>query len=205
MILVDTREQAPLMPVVYRGKQWVELPTERATLAAGDYTVRGLEHLVAVERKSISDLAGTLYGSATNTLGERKGHLERFRRELEALQGHARRWWLIEGSPGELDLLISDRFRRVSGVDAHSLVASIACDYGIPTIWAGDRLRAGHWLGVVLSRIDAQAREQSEINKAVRRFGEGALRALPWLGLLHPDRQEIALEHAARAARGERV
>ena len=36
------------------------LRTEAATLATGDYTVKGLEHVVAVERKSLPDLLGCI-------------------------------------------------------------------------------------------------------------------------------------------------
>jgi DNA excision repair protein ERCC-4 len=45
--VIDTREQAPLDLL---------LKTERATLACADYSVAGLEHLIAVERKSLPDL-----------------------------------------------------------------------------------------------------------------------------------------------------
>jgi ERCC4-type nuclease len=201
-IVIDTREQHPLVPVVYRAPSpglspaWLELPTVRATLPAGDYSVEGLEAVVAVERKSIADLAGTLYGATQDALGERAGHLERFRRELERLQSYARRWWLIEGSPADLDMHVIDRHRRVRPTDAHALVASIACDYGIPTIWMGDRQRAAHWLGVVLGRIAAQADDQREAAKA-----RGRKLELPWLARSLKE----AVEHAAMASRGARA
>lgn len=181
-IIIDTREQHPLEPVVFRspGKgltpAWVKLPTVRAALPAGDYSVEGLEKVVAVERKSIADLAGTLYGSAENALGERVGHLERFRRELERLQTYERRWWLIEGSPGELDAFIMSRYRRVRPSDARALVYAIGSDYDIPTIWMGSRLDAAHWLGVTLGRIAEQAAGGEAARKAAAR---GV--ALPWL------------------------
>ena len=46
--VVDTREQAPfdLSP----------MKTERATLTTGDYSIKSLEHIVAIERKSLPDL-----------------------------------------------------------------------------------------------------------------------------------------------------
>ncbi len=47
-IVIDTREQ---MPLVFR-----HLSAVRATLQTGDYSVLGLEHLFAVERKSLADL-----------------------------------------------------------------------------------------------------------------------------------------------------
>lgn len=45
--IVDTREQLPLD---------LALPSRRASLACGDYSVEGLEHLIAVERKGPDDL-----------------------------------------------------------------------------------------------------------------------------------------------------
>jgi ERCC4-type nuclease len=204
-IIIDTREQTPLVPAVFRspGKvrieskwsalpaQWITLPTKRAALPAGDYSVEGLEHVVAIERKSVSDLAGTLYGSATNAAGERAGHLERFRRELERLQPYARKWWLIEGSPEDFEGVILQRFRHIQPTAAFSLIASIACDYNIPTEWAGNRLRAAHFVGVTLGRIAAQHKDPKEARKARTRNLE-----LPWLA------PEEACAHAKRAKEG---
>ena len=46
--IIDSREQTPLALLI---------PSVRGTLQTGDYSLRGLEHLVAIERKSIQDLA----------------------------------------------------------------------------------------------------------------------------------------------------
>lgn len=51
IILQDTREQAPLFTRLPKG-----LTVCSATLKVGDYTIRGLEDKIAVERKQISDL-----------------------------------------------------------------------------------------------------------------------------------------------------
>jgi len=176
MIIVDTREQKPLEPWIFRGGQRIVLPTVRATLDAGDYSVEGAEGAVALERKSISDLASTLYGSVESSSGDRAGHLDRFRRELLRLQPFARKWWLVEGTPDELDMHVLDRFRRINPASAHALVAAIACDYNIPLIWAGNRLRAGHFLGTTLGRIAEQISNPREAAKARARGLE-----LPWL------------------------
>ena len=53
-ILIDTREQLPLDFARY------EVDVERATLATADYSLQGLETIVGVERKSESDLLGSL-------------------------------------------------------------------------------------------------------------------------------------------------
>lgn len=49
-IVIDTREQKP-----YK----FDVPTERKALPAGDYSVKGLEDRVVVERKTLIDAYGT--------------------------------------------------------------------------------------------------------------------------------------------------
>lgn len=203
-IIIDTREQRPLQPwrAARKGEQGprVYMPTTRAALPVGDYSVQGLEHVVAIERKSIGDLWSTLYGSATSSLGEARSHQERFRAELERLQGHARRWWLIEGYPDLLDeYALEVRRSRVEPASAHALIASIACDYGIPVLWSGGvgeeaRARAGHLVGVILGRIA----EQSVDPKAAAKARARGL-ALPWADRAAYFEQEI--ERVARLAR----
>ena len=48
--IIDSREQKPL--------DLEPLTTITSTLVTGDYSVRGLEHVVAIERKSLDDLVG---------------------------------------------------------------------------------------------------------------------------------------------------
>lgn len=49
-IVIDTREQRPLE---------FDFPTVRGTLRTGDYSARGFEREIGIERKSIQDLAGS--------------------------------------------------------------------------------------------------------------------------------------------------
>jgi DNA excision repair protein ERCC-4 len=53
-IVVDSREQAPFLFEGYGAE------VAQGTLTAGDYSLAGLESLVAVERKSLSDLVACL-------------------------------------------------------------------------------------------------------------------------------------------------
>src|SRR5688572_25097121 len=48
-IIIDSREQNPLT--------FTRLSSIRGTLQSGDYSIAGLEHLFAIERKSLDDLA----------------------------------------------------------------------------------------------------------------------------------------------------
>ncbi len=52
-IITDTREQTPL---VFEHLPSEHLPSERGSLQSGDYSILGLEHDFAIERKSIPDL-----------------------------------------------------------------------------------------------------------------------------------------------------
>lgn len=71
-IVVDTREQWPLDFSAY------PCVVEAGTLTTGDYSLRGLETIAAIERKSEDDLLGSL-------TRERP----RFERELARLRGYA--------------------------------------------------------------------------------------------------------------------
>lgn len=83
-IIVDTREKDPWK---FTNRRAVILPSK---LDWGDYSIRGMQSAVAVERKSVEDLFLTM------TRG-----LERFKRELErSLDGNGRRFFavIVEGS-----------------------------------------------------------------------------------------------------------
>ena len=82
-IVVDTREQAPL-PIT-------RLPTIRAGLATGDDSFRGGEHLFAVERKSLDDLAACV--------GTER---ERFTHELERMRGYDFARLLVVGTEADI-------------------------------------------------------------------------------------------------------
>jgi DNA excision repair protein ERCC-4 len=69
-IIQDTREQTPYTFACISPPPLVEV----ATLASGDYSLKGLEDRVAVERKSLADTFGT-FGQGR----------ERFERELSRL------------------------------------------------------------------------------------------------------------------------
>ena len=86
-ILIDSREQRPL--------RFRNVKSERATLHTGDYSVRvgdvSLSDVVAIERKSISDLVGSLGGGRA-----------RFERELDRLAHIRWRFLVIEGEMREI-------------------------------------------------------------------------------------------------------
>jgi ERCC4-type nuclease len=86
-VVVDTREQRPFAfngITGPRGRE-LEIVTCRAGLKTGDYSIRGLEHEVAVERKSKADLYGTV--------GRGRA---RFEREIERLAAMERPAMVLE-------------------------------------------------------------------------------------------------------------
>lgn len=119
--LIDTREQNPL--------SLHPLAVEVATLATGDYSVRGLEHVIAVERKSLGDLLGCC--------GRER---ERFDREVQRLLAYPVRALVIEADWQDIERgewRSTLKPQHVSG----SLVGWIA--RGLPVVLAGDHERAG--------------------------------------------------------------
>lgn len=114
-IIVDSREQAPW--------GFANIPTEVGTLQTGDYSVRGLEHLIAVERKSLDDLLGCI--------GRER---DRFKRELQRLQAYRFRLLAVEASAADLE-----RGEWRSKVQPAHLMGSLAAwtaQYCLP-IWLG--------------------------------------------------------------------
>jgi DNA excision repair protein ERCC-4 len=83
-VIVDTREQSPYQFRTFKADSKHKtpsgiprplfIPVETATLKTADYSIKGYESEIAIERKSLTDLFGTL-GSGR----------ERFIRELERL------------------------------------------------------------------------------------------------------------------------
>jgi ERCC4-type nuclease len=121
-LAVDTREQIP----------WdfgPDVLTQKVTLAAGDYSICGYETRVAIERKSLSDLKGSV------TYGR-----ERFKRELAVLATYERAFVVVEANI--YDLYVDDRHSRVNPNSILGSCVAITIDYGVPVLWAGSRPQA---------------------------------------------------------------
>ncbi len=175
-LLVDTREQDAFGPFLWRKGKRVPLPAELATLHEGDYTTPALAPFVRIERKSIPDLYGTLYGTGVDALGEAASNEARFRRELARLSAYPRAYLVIEGRERDLVDYIIKRRRRVDPAGAVQHVESLGFDYNVPVRWCNGREGAEWFAGYVLSRGNAQATDAREARKAQSRGLE-----LPWL------------------------
>lgn len=119
IIAVDTREQ---LPYTFEG-----CAVERITLKAGDYSIVGEEHHVAVERKSHADC----WGSLSNGRG-------RFERCVARLAELDRAAIVVECSLTELCARPS-QIQRTTPASVVGGLVSYAARYAIPVFWCDTR------------------------------------------------------------------
>ncbi len=123
--LVDSREQLPM--------NLAPMKMQPGTLPTGDYSIVGLEHLIAVERKSLPDLLGCI--------GQER---ERFERELQRLLAFECRALVVESSWSEIER--GEWRQKVTPQAAMgSLIGWVAM--GIPVVMAGSRELAQQFVG----------------------------------------------------------
>ncbi len=129
VVVIDTREQTPLFTQsLQKGLMIV-----RDTLDVGDYSIRGFEHQIAVERKTIPDLL--------NCLGNDR---ERFKRELEKLKPLEWRVITVEGTEDEL-LQFHD-FSLIHPETTRQSIVSINIRYGIQFYFSSKRSTIERWV-----------------------------------------------------------
>lgn len=126
--IIDSREQRPL--------DLSPLKVETGTLTTGDYSVKGLEHVVSIERKSMPDLIGCV---GTNR--------ERFDKEVQRLLAYPVRCLVVEGMWSDLE---SGEWR--SEVTPAAAVGSVLgwVTSGLPVIMAGNHVHAGRYVSRML-------------------------------------------------------
>ena len=141
VVAVDRREQTP-----FTFDAW---PTAAATLAAGDYSIIGLEEHVAVERKTLSDLAACC------------GHdRERFKRELHRLGTYHCRAVVVEADLG--DILAHSYRSKIKPACILGSIASWQTRYGVPFNLAG-----AHGSAITLAILRTYHRQLHDLLKTV--------------------------------------
>ena len=116
-IIIDTREQLPfafagIPSDAKEGKGFYAIDVVRQTLQSGDYSIDGLQEIVAVERKSLADLF--------STIGQGR---DRFVRELERLSSFRYAAIVFEGTWDDV-VLAPPEHTRLTGKTVHrSIVA----------------------------------------------------------------------------------
>lgn len=118
--VIDSREQLPL--------DLSPLQVVPGTLATGDYSIRGLEQHIAIERKSLSDLLGCI--------GQDR---ERFDREIVRLLAYPTRAVVVESSWTALETG-GWRSKITPQAATGSVLGWIA--QGVPFLFCGDRAAA---------------------------------------------------------------
>jgi ERCC4-type nuclease len=122
-IVIDTREQA--------GYSFT-CATVRRKLEAGDYSVDGLESLVAVERKSLADFTRTVLHE-----------FPRFAAELNQLAQLPHACVVVEA---DLDRVLrgqaADTLRGAAPASLLGAAVHIQARFGVPVLWCGSRQAA---------------------------------------------------------------
>jgi ERCC4-type nuclease len=146
-VLIDTREQRPLRFVPELG-----VDCGVATLPAGDYSVRGYTHLIALERKSVSDLVSTLSHGR-----------ERFENELDLLAAYRWKAILIEGDQADIE---GHTYR--SNMLPKSVLGSLRAFYvkwGVPHFWCSDPAGAAETVAWFARRMETKYPELKTKNE----------------------------------------
>ena len=123
IIICDTREQSPYQ---FEPEKYPDVILESGTLQTADYSLKGFEAKIGIERKSLDDLAGTL------TSGR-----ERFQKECERGQGLDYFALVIEASMEDVR-----RHNYRSRMKPQSLLQSLfaySIRYGLHVLWCGNR------------------------------------------------------------------
>jgi DNA excision repair protein ERCC-4 len=136
VIVVDTREQLP----------WAfSYETIRATMAVGDYCLKGYEQGLVVERKSLDDLINSLTWDR-----------DRFERELAKSPYYA----LCVICEGSWDDVFAGNYRsRASPRSISASITALQWRYSVPVFLAGSRQAANRLCQEMLVRAwkDCQA------------------------------------------------
>ena len=151
-IAFDTREQQP-----YQFTRYTGVIVEAATLTTGDYSLSGLQDRIALERKSLSDLTGTL------TSGR-----ERFQRECERGRGLDYYGLIIEAS---MEDVRTHNYR--SQMTPQSLLQTLAAysvRYGLHVHWCGSRDGGEYMVHSLLSKYLREV--ESRLHSIVKAHGE---------------------------------
>lgn len=156
-IVVDTREQKP----------WVFDPATTTTtsraLSSGDYSVAGLEEVVAIERKSLDDFVGSI------STGR-----ERFLREIVRLRQYEYKAVVVEATLQDVAAHCYRSQMHPSAVIGTAV--SLSVDYGVPVLWLESREYASRYVERTLRRIWMRSSEDN------RRAESGLLLDAPETG-----------------------
>ena len=135
-IVIDTREQKPYF------QSYPQAVVKK--LKTGDYSLKGFEHIVVVERKQVGDILGCI------------GHdRKRFEKELERMQKIRYKAIVIEGKESEL---YTYGATQVSHAAIRWSIVSFMVKYGVQVIFARNRQRGERWTHDLLYYVYTRTR-----------------------------------------------
>lgn len=117
-MVIDTREELPLV--------FTRCPSVVEGMPTGDYTVKGLEPYICIERKSISDLV-------TSCCSKER---EVFEAKLQRMKAYKWSFLVIEGTAEEI---YAGKYRSRGAPEAViGSILSFAVRYGVPPLLCGN-------------------------------------------------------------------
>jgi DNA excision repair protein ERCC-4 len=138
VVVVDTREQKGFAYSFERFSKWFD-GVERAALSVGDYSIKGLEGHLAIERKSLADLVNSV-------IQNRKGFLSQCKR-LAALE---RKAIIIEASLAQVKSFYPESQAHPNAVVGSLLAAQER--WGIQILWCDNCELAEETVAHILSK-----------------------------------------------------
>ena len=121
VVLVDTREQRPFS--FARFPNWIA-GERTATLPVGDYSIEGMEDILALERKSLEDLVGTLMHGR-----------ERFFAMCEKMAQYRHRAIVVEGTYEDVKSPYPSNFTTAHPNGVAGTLDAVEAKFGIPVIY----------------------------------------------------------------------
>lgn len=138
-IIIDTREQLPLA---------FSLPTARACLGTGDYSLKGLEDAIAIERKSADDLVACL----------KNDQRERFERELA--RGRDLAYFALVIEADLVDLVAGKYQSRMSPKSVIQSLLALSIRYRLPIFFCPNRRYAARLVESLLLKFHRALEKQ---------------------------------------------
>ncbi len=141
IIIVDSREKKPYFHT--DALRWGNAVIVKEKLDTGDYSLKGFEGQITVERKSVGDLDNSL-----------KKEYPRFKRELVRMTEILHKAVVVEGE--QQDLVGTPTMPGYNG--RFSQLVTIFAKYGIPFIFQRNRNQAEKWVFSYLTTFYRLAR-----------------------------------------------
>jgi DNA excision repair protein ERCC-4 len=151
-VIDDSREQVPFA--------FEHLPVVRAGLATGDYSVVGLEHLIACERKELADLLACC--------GRER---DRFKAELQRLRAYRFRLLVVEADADDLER--GDWRSRLTPNHVLGNLSAWCAQYGLPIWLGGSHEAAGRFVERWLYQCARCIAQEYEAARALVETGAG--------------------------------